>query len=163
MLGRLVLTTTALLGAASAQLTITNPSSSSWWGMLTFHRILVYSPIANSDPTILVSPIAIISVQENYDCSKQITQQQSSQPAATGYTILLANTLNSSDVYATSDSFEIKAQGSSYPATTSSAASATSSGSSPSASSGSSSGALIQYIPAGLGMAAALAMGIVFA
>lgn len=33
MLGRLVLVAAALLGTASAQLTITNPTSDSWWGM----------------------------------------------------------------------------------------------------------------------------------
>jgi uncharacterized protein YlxW (UPF0749 family) len=39
----------------------------------------------------------------------------SNQPAGTGYLILLANPLNSSDIYATSKPFEIKALGSAYP------------------------------------------------
>lgn len=119
--------------------------------------------LANSNPSILVQPIAIIAIQESYDCSKTITQQQSAQPAATGYTVLLANPLNSTDVYATSETFEIKALGSSYPATSSaSSPSGTSSSSSPS-STGSSGGALAQYIPAGAGMVLALAAGLVVA
>ena len=39
----------------------------------------------------------------------------STLPAADGYTILLTNTLNSSDVYATSQPFKIAQQGSTYP------------------------------------------------
>ena len=54
--------------------------------------------LANSNPSILVQPIAIIAIEQNYDCSKTITQQQSSQPASTGYTIQLANPLNNTDV-----------------------------------------------------------------
>lgn len=144
------------------------------------------SSLANSNPSILVQPIAIIAIEPNYDCSKTITQQQASQPPSTGYTVLLANPLNSSDVrafsftfvscwysvifleqvYATSQSFEIKALGSSYPATSASSSPTGTSGSSsasPSSSTGKSGGALAQYVPAGVGMAIALAMGVVVA
>ncbi|KAL4068463.1 hypothetical protein V8B97DRAFT_1918584 [Scleroderma yunnanense] len=173
MLGRLVLAAAALVGAASAQLTITNPSSDSWWVAQSSNTLAWTcdtSPytnftilLANSNPSVLVQPIAIIAVQENYDCSKTITQQQSAQPASTGYTVQFANTLNSSDVYATSQPFEIKALGSSYPATTSSSSATGTSSASSSSSTGKSSGALAQYVPTGLGMVIALAMGVVVA
>jgi len=58
----------------------------------------VSSSLANSNPSILVQPIAIIAIEQNYDCSKTITQQQSSQTPSTGYTVLFANPLNNSDV-----------------------------------------------------------------
>ncbi|KIM64895.1 hypothetical protein SCLCIDRAFT_1213000 [Scleroderma citrinum Foug A] len=176
MLGRLVLVAAALLGTASAQLTITNPTSDSWWVAQSSNTLAwtcdtsTYSNftvlLANSNPSILVQPIAIIAIEPNYDCSKTITQQQASQPPSTGYTVLLANPLNSSDVYATSQSFEIKALGSSYPATSASSSPTGTSGSSsasPSSSTGKSGGALAQYVPAGVGMAIALAMGVVVA
>ncbi|KAI6006818.1 hypothetical protein EDD15DRAFT_2258 [Pisolithus albus] len=196
MLARILVAAAALVGAVSAQLTVTNPTSDSWWVAQSANTLAWTcntSPynnftvlLANSNPSILVQPIAIIAIQESYDCSKTITQQQSAQPAATGYTVLLANPLNSSDVsfylylfralrriekrllsydqvYATSETFEIKALGSSYPATSSaSSPSGTSSSSSPS-STGNSGGALAQYIPAGVGMVLALAAGLVVA
>ncbi|KAI6012066.1 hypothetical protein PISMIDRAFT_676937 [Pisolithus microcarpus 441] len=173
MLVRILVAAAALVGAVSAQLTVTNPTSDSWWVAQSANTLAWTcntSPynnftvlLANSNPSILVQPIAIIAIQESYDCSKTITQQQSAQPAATGYTVLLANPLNSTDVYATSETFEIKALGSSYPATSSaSSPSGTSSSSSPS-STGSSGGALAQYIPAGAGMVLALAAGLVVA
>ncbi|KAI6104107.1 hypothetical protein EDD16DRAFT_1693964 [Pisolithus croceorrhizus] len=173
MLTRILVTAAALVSAASAQLTVTNPSSDSWWVAQSSNTLAWTcntSPynnftvlLANSNPSILVEPIAIIAIQESYDCSQTITQQQSTQPAASGYTVLLANPLNSSDVYATSETFEIKALGSSYPATSSaSSPSGTSSSSSPS-STGKSGGALAQYIPAGASMVLALAAGLVVA
>ncbi|KAI6145730.1 hypothetical protein EDD17DRAFT_1879723 [Pisolithus thermaeus] len=173
MLTRILVTAVALVSAASAQLTVTNPSSNSWWVAQSSNTLAwtcntsPYSNftilLANSNPSVLVEPIAIIAIEENYDCSQTITQQQSTQPAASGYTVLLANPLNSSDVYATSETFEIKALGSSYPATSSaSSPSGTSSSSSPS-STGKSGGALAQYIPAGASMVLAFAAGLVVA
>ena len=47
---------------------------------------------------ILAQPQAIIAIENNFDCSKTITQQQEIFPAGTGYTIQLANTLNNTDV-----------------------------------------------------------------
>lgn len=173
MLGRLVIAAAALLGAASAQLTITNPSSDSWWVAQSSNTLVwtcdtsTYTNftvlLANSNPSILVQPIAIIAIEQNYDCSKTITQQQSSQTPSTGYTVLFANPLNNSDVFATSQSFEIKALGSSYPATSASSSATGTSSASSSSSTGKSSGAMAQYVPAGVGMAIALAMGVVVA
>ncbi|KAI5994907.1 hypothetical protein F5J12DRAFT_856539 [Pisolithus orientalis] len=173
MLTRFLVAAAALVGAASAQLTITNPSSDSWWVAQSSNTLAwtcntsPYSNftilLANSNPSVLVQPIAIIAIQENYDCSKTITQQQSTQPAATGYTVQFANPLNSTDVYATSETFEIKALGSSYPATSSASSPSGTSGSSSPSSTSTTGGALAQYIPAGAGMALALAMGLVVA
>jgi hypothetical protein len=50
------------------------------------------------NPAVLVAPQAILAIQQNADCSKLITQEQSAQTPATGYSILLANPLNSTDV-----------------------------------------------------------------
>ncbi|TRM55948.1 hypothetical protein BD626DRAFT_521228 [Schizophyllum amplum] len=71
--------------------------------------------LSNTDVNILSGPIGIIAVQENYDCSKMITQQQAAQPAGKGYKVLLTDTLNSTHVYAESEEFEIKALGATYP------------------------------------------------
>ncbi|KAI6041957.1 hypothetical protein EDC04DRAFT_2664000 [Pisolithus marmoratus] len=173
MLTRIFVAAAALVSAASAQLTVTNPSSDSWWVAQSSNTLAwtcntsPYSNftvlLANSNPSILVQPIAIIAIEEDYECSKTITQQQSTQPAATGYTVLLANPLNSTDVYATSETFEIKALGSSYPTTTSASSPSGTSGSSSPSSTGTTGGALAQYIPAGASMALALAMGLVVA
>jgi hypothetical protein len=108
--------------------------------------------------------LAIISIENNYDCSKTITEQQVTQPAATGYTIQFANILNGTDIYAESEPFEIKALGSSYPATSSAAATGTSAtGSSGAATPAQTGAAVANYIPVGLSMAAALALGLVVA
>jgi len=109
-------------------LEVTSPSSSIWWVAksqnvlswtcqnVTFPQFTVL--VNNSNPAILVSPLAIIAQQDNFDCSIIITQDQSDQPAGTGWTILLANPLNETDVYATSQPFEIKPLGSLYPSQT---------------------------------------------
>jgi len=71
--------------------------------------------VANTNQNILVQAQPIIAIEDNFVCSQTITQQQEIFPAATGYTIQLANTLNNTDVYAESAQFEIKPQGSAYP------------------------------------------------
>ncbi|GBE87479.1 hypothetical protein BKA93DRAFT_776286 [Sparassis latifolia] len=132
----------ALVGGAAAQLEIITPGGPGlWWvaqSLNTLEWTCKTSPytnftilIANSNPTILSSPLAILSQQNNYDCSETITQNEAAQPAATGYTIQLADPFNNTNVYATSQPFEIKALGSAYPAssaTPSGVGSATSSG-----------------------------------
>lgn len=63
------------------------------------HELTNFTRIANpSTPTVLPAPLAIIGIEQNYQCSQEITQDMSNQPAGTGYLILLANPLNSSDV-----------------------------------------------------------------
>ena len=46
----------------------------------------------------MAAPLAIIAQENNFDCSKTITQDQANQPAGTGYTILLADPLNNTNV-----------------------------------------------------------------
>jgi len=127
-LGAIIPSATLLLasfGGAAASLQVTRPSSSIWWVAKSFNEIAwtckdsQYASftilINNSDPKILTAPIAVIAIQNNYDCSITITQDQANQPVGTGWTVLLANPLNNTEVYATSEPFEIKALGSAYP------------------------------------------------
>jgi len=129
----------ALFGYALAQgtsLQVTTPNSNTWWvakstNVLAWNCKDATTPaeftvlVANKDVNVLSAPIAIIGIENNYQCSQLITQDQSAQPAALGYTILLADTLNNTHVYATSQEFEIKALGSAYPTTSTSGASPT--------------------------------------
>jgi len=115
----------ASFGGVATGLQVTSPSSSIWWVAKSFNLIAwtcndsQYATftilINNTDPTVLTAPIAVIAIQNNYDCSITITQDQANQPVGTGWTVLLANPLNNTDVYATSEPFEIKALGSAYP------------------------------------------------
>jgi len=145
-------TVAALASNAAAQLKILSPGGPNLWWVAQSQNDIVWtcqtSPyqnftilIANSNPDVLVSPFAFVAEQPNYDCSEEISQYQLTQPAASNYTIQFANILNSSDIYATSEPFEIKALGASYPpasatptGTATSSASGTNSASSASAS-----------------------------
>ncbi|KAG2358151.1 hypothetical protein BDR07DRAFT_1295803 [Suillus spraguei] len=157
MFRRLTLACAALVSVVSAQLAITSPGTNDWW-VASSANTLAWT--CNTSPyqnftilcaqSLLNTPLAIIAVQENYDCSETITQQQSAQPAGTGYTILFASTLNSTDIYAQSEPFEIKALGSSYPTTTSSPGSTstgTPSGSAGAAQATKSGSAFAEYAP----------------
>ncbi|KAG2068542.1 hypothetical protein BDR04DRAFT_1056709 [Suillus decipiens] len=176
MFCRLTFACAALVSVVSAQLTITSPGTNDWWVASSANTLAWTcntSPyqnftilLANSNSAVLNTPLAIIAVQQNYDCSETIAQQQSAQPAGTGYTILFASTLNSTDIYAQSEPFEIKALGSSYPTTTSSAGSAstgTPSGSSGAAQATKSGSAFAEYAPVGMSMVAAVALGLIVA
>ncbi|KAF8996243.1 hypothetical protein BDQ17DRAFT_1364652 [Cyathus striatus] len=131
-------TLAALVAIAAAEVSITYPGGDNgWWVAESTNQIswtCTDSPshtefivlIANKDPNILVSPIAILADEQNSDCSRTITNQQFNfnQPPATGYTVLFADRLNETDVFVTSQEFEIKALGSLYPSQVSSSASA---------------------------------------
>ncbi|KAG5643041.1 hypothetical protein DXG03_001653 [Asterophora parasitica] len=119
----------AVAGAAVAEFQILSPGADVWWVAKSLNTLswTCNDPsalatftvlVANKDPKILTDPLAIIGVQNNFDCSKTITQDQLSAPAGTGYTIQFASTLNRTDVFATSQEFEIKPLGSSYPTST---------------------------------------------
>jgi len=108
-------------------LTIVSPGGPNLWWVAQSENNIVWtcqtSPvlnftifIANPNPSILVSPMAIVAIEPNADCSKSITQDQSNQAAGTGYTIQFTDILNSSNIYAQSEPFEIKALGATYPA-----------------------------------------------
>jgi hypothetical protein len=113
----------AMFAAVAADLTILTPGGPDLWWVAKSQNVLAWtchsSPYGNYTVLIagpnLPAPLAIIGIEENYQCSQEITQDMSNQPPATGYTVLLANPLNSSDVYATSQPFEIKPLGSTYP------------------------------------------------
>jgi len=114
--------------AQGASLQVIAPNSNTWWvakstNVLSWNCKDVTTPsqftvlIANKDVNVLTAPIAIIGIEDNFQCSQLITQDQSAQPAAVGYTVLLADIINNTHIYATSEEFEIKALGSAYPAT----------------------------------------------
>ncbi|KAI0659313.1 hypothetical protein C8Q70DRAFT_987097 [Cubamyces menziesii] len=122
-------TLATLVGTSLADngLTILSPGGPNLWWVAESDNVVTWtcqtSPytnftvlIANSNPTILPSPLAFLGQQANYDCSKLITKDQVNQPPATGYTIQLADVFNSSHIYAESEPFEIKNLGSAYPA-----------------------------------------------
>jgi len=171
-------TAAALLGAASAQLSVIVPGGDNLWWVAESENNIIWtcdtSPygnftvlIANTNTKLLANPIAVIAIENNYDCSKSLTQEQVNQPPGTGYVVQLANIFNETDVYAQSEPFEIKALGSTYPAAsatptasgtqTGSAASAaaTSSGSASASPSSSKNGAVSTRLSA---MGAALAV-----
>ncbi|KAJ8502025.1 hypothetical protein ONZ45_g2926 [Pleurotus djamor] len=119
----------AAVASAQDQFAITAPSSSTWWvaqSANVFSWTCRTNPpnndytvlIGNTDPTILVQPQAVISIQANADCSKEITRQQADFKPGQNYFLQLANPLNSTNVYAQSEPFEIRALGSAYPTTT---------------------------------------------
>jgi len=143
MFPRLALTA-ALVSAAAAQVEIFSPSASVWWVAQSINTLAwtcndpaaAANPtftvlLANSNPDILVAPLAIIGIQNNFDCSQTITADQVSAAAGTNYTILFSSVNNQTAVFATSEPFEIKALGATYPTTTPGAPSDTSSAAPP--------------------------------
>ncbi|KAJ7487927.1 hypothetical protein FB451DRAFT_729610 [Mycena latifolia] len=73
--------------------------------------------INNSDITLVTAITAIIPVEQNFNCIQGIDPNSWNVPVGKGYTIVLTDINNSTNVYAVSDPFEIKAVGSTYPAT----------------------------------------------
>ncbi|KAG9104970.1 hypothetical protein FRC06_002890 [Ceratobasidium sp. 370] len=113
------------LSLVQAQLTITEPSSERWWvaqSQNTLRWTCNTSPytnwtvlITNSDVNVLTTPLALIAIRKyNYDCSKTMIPGEQLKPG-TGYTMVFANPFNNTDVFATSQSFEVKPVGSTYP------------------------------------------------
>jgi len=167
----------ATFAVAQNDFNVTNPTSSSWWvakstnvmswdcqnsQAKTDNNFTIL--IKNADQNILSGELAIIAIQNNFQCTVTISQNQANQLAATGYTLLFANTLNSSDVYTSSQPFEIKPLGSLYPSQVSSSASAASATAAAStASASSNSGAAYNsHSPSFLGLAAGI-MGLLTA
>jgi len=135
-----VLATLLLATLSAAQspnaFNITNPTSELWW-VAKSTNVLSWDCqsqqasdinnftvlISNINPAIFPAALAIIAIQQNFQCSITISQNQADQPAGTGNILLFANPLNNTDVYTTSEQFEIKALGSLYPSQVSSSAS----------------------------------------
>ncbi|KAH6908802.1 hypothetical protein BKA70DRAFT_1278875 [Coprinopsis sp. MPI-PUGE-AT-0042] len=117
----------AMVAAASAvsALDVTKPNSEEWWvakstnvmdwdckASDTNDKYTVL--IKNENVPTLTIPQAIIAIINNFDCSISITVGQADQPPATGYQLLLADPLNNTHVFGTSQPFEIKPLGSLY-------------------------------------------------
>ncbi|KAJ3724148.1 hypothetical protein DFJ43DRAFT_1091182 [Lentinula guzmanii] len=124
----------ALFYVASAQLEVLSPGGDNLWWVADNENLLVWNCNESQEQTFTVlvanpnmaSPLAIIAEQPNYVCSLLVTKDQmGGLPVGTGYTVQLANPLNSTDLFAQSSAFEIKAAGSAYPSTTVSPESAT--------------------------------------
>ncbi|CAE6382015.1 unnamed protein product [Rhizoctonia solani] len=170
---------------SAQQLTITEPSSDRWWVAQSINTLrwnceqTTYTNwtvlITNPDVTILSGPLALIAIQWNYDCSKTITPGEQLKPA-TGYVMQFANALNSTDVWASSQPFEVKAVGSTYPpeytstgvpgttATGTASSSSSNSTSAPTATATASSGAMTNAAVSAVFLGAAIlgAMGLAF-
>ncbi|KZT55039.1 hypothetical protein CALCODRAFT_499107 [Calocera cornea HHB12733] len=168
-LPQLLIVSAALLGAVYGQLTITSPSSSIWWitgeqGNLAWTCNTAPATettwtvmVANPNVQLLTDEQAIVAEQPNYDCSILFTPQL---PAGTGYTILFVNPLNTSDVWATSETFEVKPTGSAY-AVTSASSSTGSTGTSTAGAAGASQTSKAEGLHAGAaGLVAALVGGV---
>jgi len=115
----------SISSVVNADLVITQPSSDIWW-VAKSQNVIAWTCrdtsivdftilVNNADPKLAVAPLAVIAIQQNFQCSIVITQDQANQPAGTGWTILFADPLNNTNVYATSQPFEIKPLGSAYP------------------------------------------------
>jgi len=115
--------------------------------------------INNTNPATLAGPLAFIAELANDDCSYAVSQNQVNQPAATGYTLIFANPLNNSDIYTTSQLFEIRALGSAYPTTSSGlAASGTATSTSSSSATPSNAAALGAHNPSSIGLAGVMGL-----
>jgi len=135
---------------------ITQPSSTIWWvgqsinvmawdcqspEAIAFNNFTIL--ISNVNANVFTGELAFIAIQANDQCSVNISPDQVNQNPGPGYILSFANIINETEVYASSQQFEIKPLGSLYPSQVTSSVSgvsgtgtATSSASSSSSSSG---------------------------
>ncbi|KAH9962174.1 hypothetical protein BC827DRAFT_1130678 [Russula dissimulans] len=118
-----------LVGSTVATFQILSPGGPNLWWVANSQNTLVWTchtdPPAsaytlllnNTNPAILAAPEAIVANIQNTDCSHSITTQQAVLTPATGYTLLLGDITNQTNIYATSLPFEVKALGATYPPT----------------------------------------------
>jgi len=121
----LAVLSSALVSNAVAQLTILAPGGPNLWWVDQSVNTLAWNCNQNTQYpqfNVLIAnsgqsspPQAILATVDNFLCSKTIDANLFNLPAATGYTLQLSNTFNDTDVYTTSQPFEIKALGSAYP------------------------------------------------
>ncbi|KAJ7207246.1 hypothetical protein GGX14DRAFT_456696, partial [Mycena pura] len=71
--------------------------------------------INNSDISLLTDIQAIIAQEQNYNCEQLVTPNDVNVPVGDGYTIVLADPLNGTNVYAVSDEFSVKPMSAGYP------------------------------------------------
>jgi len=112
----------ALASFASAQSVITAPAPDIWW-VAKSNNVLEwdcknfgydkFTVMIHREP--MPSPLAVIAIQDNTQCSLLVTSNQFNVEPGTGYRILFGNIVNNTDVYTTSEEFEVKPLGSLYP------------------------------------------------
>ncbi|KAJ6613184.1 hypothetical protein B0H10DRAFT_2049828 [Mycena sp. CBHHK59/15] len=131
---RSALTTLALAAAATAAgtgtLTILAPGGDSLWWLVDQPNNVVWtcgeSPfdqftiwVANNDTTLLSGALAVIAVEQNYNCNQGLSADLvAALPVGKGYTVLLTNINNGTDIYAQSAPFEVRALSAGYPPAT---------------------------------------------
>ncbi|KAI0042610.1 hypothetical protein FA95DRAFT_1474017, partial [Auriscalpium vulgare] len=118
----------ALVGSALADFQVLSPGGPNLWWVAQSENVIAWSChdnppattfqllLANGNQSILVAPMAIVANIQNADCSHTITQQQTNLTPATNYTLIIADAVDQTKVYATSQPFEVKALGATYPA-----------------------------------------------
>jgi len=160
--------------AAADLFSIYAPSSSVWWvansqnvfawdcnanpGITSFTVL-----INNVNPAVLEGPLAFIAQLNYTTCSYAVSQYQVNQTVGTGYTLIFGDIFNETNVYATSQEFEIRALGSAYPTTTTvvsggSTAMPSSSSSASSSPSPSKAAALGAHNPSAIGLAGVMGL-----
>ncbi|KAH9063237.1 hypothetical protein EDB87DRAFT_1531576, partial [Lactarius vividus] len=117
-----------LVGTAVADFHFISPGGPNLWWVAQSENTLVWSCndnppatayqllVNNTNPTVLAAAEAIVANIQNSDCSHTITVQQALLTPATGYTVIFADILDQTKIYATSEVFEVKALGATYPA-----------------------------------------------
>ncbi|KAH9171077.1 hypothetical protein EDB89DRAFT_1811791, partial [Lactarius sanguifluus] len=145
----------ALVGTAVAEFRFISPGGPDlWWVAQSQNTFvwscndnppatayqLLYALVNNTNPTILAAAQAIVANIQNSDCSHTITVQQAVLTPATGYTLVFADILDQRKIYATSEAFEVKALGATYPPASATPTGSTTSTSGSSSGSGTASG-----------------------
>jgi hypothetical protein len=134
MLANVVLSTLALAGAASAAVSngglklLVPGGDNLWWitgqpnniiwscSESTFTQFTMW--INNSDVSLLTAITPLVPVEQNFNCAQLIAGEVVTMPVGKGYTIVLTDITNATNVYAVSDPFEIKALSAGYPPAT---------------------------------------------
>nr|ODN97563.1 hypothetical protein L204_02981 [Cryptococcus depauperatus CBS 7855] len=115
---KLTILLSTIVSVASAALTVTEPSGSHWWVAKSLNTLAWDGKDPAEFSVFLNNPNTNLLVNKHLGFGfyrSRIPDLLDDEPPGTGYTLLLTNPLNSSDIYATSEPFEIKAAGSAYP------------------------------------------------
>jgi len=121
-----------LISSAAASFQILSPGGPNLWWVAQSENTIVWSChtsvpsstnqafqllLNNTNPTVLTAAEAIVALVPNADCSHTITTQQANLTPGTGYTLVFADPIDQTKIYAVSQPFEVKALGATYPAT----------------------------------------------
>jgi len=119
-----------LVSSAVGTFSILSPGGPSLWWVAESQNTIVWSChtdvpastnsayqllLNNTKATVLTAAEAIVANVPNADCSHTITTQQANLPPATGYTLVFADIIDQTKIYAVSQEFEIKPLGAAYP------------------------------------------------